>query len=133
MRILELLFLASSHFTLVGVERPHAMESVIPDEIWAQALSEAVRNAVSLSAPEADRQAGLGRYLMYRQQTRCGGDHLFGGVFRHLLESAGLQPSNGRWPRIHDLSHTFAVRALESSPTGRQRIGQHAEMKLLII
>ena len=81
---------------------------------------------------------GLGRYLMYRQEARCGGDHLFvseegralvywrvHGVFRHLLESAGLLPSNGRWPRIHDLRHTFAVRALESSPTGRQRIGQH--------
>jgi len=42
-----------------------------------------------------------------------------------LLKSAGLKPSRGRWPRIHDLRHTFAVRALESSPTGRQRIGQH--------
>jgi len=46
-------------------------------------------------------------------------------LFRTLLKSAGLKPSRGRWPRIHDLRHTFAVRALESSPTGRQRIGQH--------
>ena len=42
-----------------------------------------------------------------------------------LLKSAGLKASRGRWPRIHDLRHTFAVRALESSPAGRQRIGQH--------
>jgi integrase/recombinase XerD len=81
---------------------------------------------------------GLGHYLMYRQETRRGGDHVFvsdkgqplvywkvHGVFRTLLKSAGLKPSSGRWPRIHDLRHTFAVRALESSPTGRQRIGQH--------
>ena len=81
---------------------------------------------------------GLGHYLMYRQETRRGGDHVFvsdkgqplvywkvHGVFRTLLKSAGLKPSGGRWPRIHDLRHTFAVRALESSPTGRQRIGQH--------
>jgi integrase/recombinase XerD len=81
---------------------------------------------------------GLGHYLMYRQEARCGGDHVFvskegqplvywkvHGVFRTLLKSAGLKPCGGRWPRIHELRHTFAVRALESSPTGRQRIGQH--------
>ena len=81
---------------------------------------------------------GLGHYLMYRQEKRRGGDHVFvsdkgqplvywkvHGVFRTLLKSAGLKPSGGRWPRIHDLRHTFAVRALEASPTGRQRIGQH--------
>jgi len=81
---------------------------------------------------------GLGHYLMHRQETRRSGDHVFvsdkgqplvywkvHGVFRTLLRSAGLKPCGGRWPRIHDLRHTFAVRALESSPTGRQRIGQH--------
>jgi len=81
---------------------------------------------------------GLGHYLMHRQETRRSGDHVFvsdqgkplvywkvHGVFRTLLRAAGLKPCGGRWPRIHDLRHTFAVRALESSPTGRQRIGQH--------
>lgn len=81
---------------------------------------------------------GLGCYLMLRQEKRRGGDHVFvtdegqplaywkvHSMFRTLLKSAGLKPSRGRWPRIHDLRHTFAVRALESSPTGRQRIGQH--------
>src|SRR5258708_6162939 len=81
---------------------------------------------------------GLGHYLMNRQEARRGGDHVFvsdegqplvywkvHSMFRTLLKSAGLKPSGGRWPRIHDLRHTFAVRALESSPTGRQRIGQH--------
>lgn len=81
---------------------------------------------------------GLGQYLIHRQEAKRGGDHVFvsdegqplvywkvHGVFRTLLKSAGLQPPGGRWPRIHELRHTFAVRALESSPTGRQRIGQH--------
>jgi integrase len=81
---------------------------------------------------------GLGRYLTLRRDKRRGGDHVFvtdhgqplayrkvHRMFRTLLKSAGLKPSRGRWPRIHDLRHTFAVRALESSPTGRQRIGQH--------
>ena len=81
---------------------------------------------------------GLARYLTHRQEARCGGDHVFvsdegqplvywkvHSVFRTLLKSAGIKPSAGRWPRIHELRHTLAVRALESSPTGRQRIGQH--------
>jgi integrase len=81
---------------------------------------------------------GLGHYLIHRQEAKRGGYHVFvsdGGqplvywrvhsVFRTLLKSAGIKPSGGRWPRIHELRHTLAVRALESSPTGRQRIGQH--------
>jgi integrase/recombinase XerD len=81
---------------------------------------------------------GLGKYLTYRQLNGHIGDHVFvsdegqalvyqtvHGVFRRLLKSAGIRPNNHRWPRIHDLRHTFAVRALESSPVGRQRIGQH--------
>jgi len=81
---------------------------------------------------------GLARYLTHRQEARSGGDHVFvsgegqplvywkvHSVFRTLLKSAGIKPSGGRWPRIHELRHTLAVRALESAPTGRQRIGQH--------
>jgi integrase/recombinase XerD len=82
--------------------------------------------------------AGLGRYLVRRQEAHRGGDHVFisdegqpliywkvHGVFRTLVKSAELKSAGGRWPRIHELRHTFAVRALESSPTGRQRVGQH--------
>ena len=82
--------------------------------------------------------AGIGRYLACRQGAHHGGDHVFisdegkpllywkvHSVFRTLVKSAGLKPAGGRRARIHELRHTFAVRALESSPTGRQRIGQH--------
>jgi integrase/recombinase XerD len=31
----------------------------------------------------------------------------------------------GHRPRLHDLRHAFAVRALQAGPTGRTRIGQH--------
>jgi integrase len=81
---------------------------------------------------------GLARYLAYRQKMRRGGDHVFvsddgqplmywkvHSMFRKLLKAATIKPIGGRWPRIHELRHTFAVRALESSPTSRQRIGQH--------
>ena len=82
--------------------------------------------------------AGIGQYLAHRQAARRGGDHIFvsdegqplvywkvHSVFRTLLKSAGVHPAGGRWPRIHELRHTFAVRALEASPVGRRRIGQH--------
>jgi integrase len=82
--------------------------------------------------------AGLGCYLACRQAAHRGGDHVFisdegkplvystvHGVFRAVVKSAGFERAGGRWPRIHELRHTFAVRALESSPPGRRRIGQH--------
>src|SRR5260370_2018240 len=75
------------------------------------------------------------RYLVHSQKTRSGGDHIIfsndgqqlvywkvHGVFRTLLKSAGVKPG-GRWPRIYEPRHTFAVPALESSPTGPQRTG----------
>lgn len=50
-------------------------------------------------------------------------------VFRKLTDELGLTMSaeEGRHPgpRIHDLRHTFAVRALESCPEGRAAINQH--------
>lgn len=57
-------YLASSHLMLIGVERPQAMESVMPEDICAQALSDAVRSAPSLSAPDAERQAFRPSYAM---------------------------------------------------------------------
>ena len=82
--------------------------------------------------------AGLGRYLELRQTKKRAGEHLFVSsegqplaywkvrdVYRTLLQSTGVKPIGNRWPRIHDIRHTFAVRALESSPQGRQRVGQH--------
>lgn len=82
--------------------------------------------------------AGLRRYLTLRQRMHSGAEHVFVsnrgqrltypevyGVFLKILKSADLLSSGGRRPRLHDLRHTFAVRALESSPTGRQRIGRH--------
>lgn len=50
-------------------------------------------------------------------------------VFRRITDELGLtKPAEeGRYPgpRIHDLRHTFAVRALESCPAGRDEVRQH--------
>lgn len=35
-----------------------------------------------------------------------------GAGFRHLLLTSGIRTPDGRWPRIHDLRHAFAVHAL---------------------
>ncbi len=82
--------------------------------------------------------AGLQRYLTRRSKMHPGAQHVFISasgeplaypavhhVFRQLLKAADLLPARGRAPRLHDMRHSFAVRALESSPGGRQRIGQH--------
>jgi len=82
--------------------------------------------------------AGLQSYLRRRLREYPAADHLFVGrngqplaytavypVFGKLLKSAGILPSHRHCPRLHELRHSFAVRALESSPAGRQRIGQH--------
>jgi integrase len=83
--------------------------------------------------------AGLDRYLDQRKKTAASDNHLFVSlsgrvldrnsvekVFRGLLKTTGLtQPQGRRRPRVHDIRHTFAVRALESCPEGRDNIGRH--------
>jgi integrase len=82
--------------------------------------------------------AGLGQYLAQRRTVYSAMDHVFvddrgqpleyGTVYRvfgRLAASADLAPSRGHRPRLHELRHTFAVRALQATPAGRQRIGQH--------
>jgi integrase/recombinase XerD len=84
-------------------------------------------------------QDGLEQYLHYRRAMAGGDDHVFVslhgtrlsyGGFRKawlvVLGQAGLSPrSGGRWPRVHDIRHTFATRALESAPDRRDRIARH--------
>jgi len=83
-------------------------------------------------------QAGLDRYLTCRRHLMSNGEHVFVTddgrplryrevypAFQTILKLAGLGSVNGHRLRLHELRHTFAVRALEASPAGRQRIGQH--------
>jgi integrase len=84
-------------------------------------------------------QDGLEQYLHRRRAMAGGDDHVFVslhgtrfsyGGFRQawlvVLGQAGLSPrSGGRRPRLHDIRHTFATRALESAPDQRDRIARH--------
>lgn len=84
-------------------------------------------------------KVGLDRYLVLRRETGSADDHVFIGdhgralpyhavhsTFKTLLRKANLWPPQGcPRPRLHDLRHTFAVRALQASPSGRTRVNQH--------
>lgn len=82
--------------------------------------------------------AGLARYLQQRH-PRSGNDPVFidrpgrrlrywaaKATFNRLVTEVGIEAARGGYrPRLHDLRHTFAVRALQASPSGRAGIGQH--------
>lgn len=83
--------------------------------------------------------AALGCYLEQRRRASTVSDYVFvspkGGrlplptvskTFLHLARHAGLRAGPGTpGPRIHDLRHTFAVRALEACPHGGSPVGWH--------
>ena len=76
--------------------------------------------------------ARLGQYQAQRRTLRVATDHVFIDdhgrpleyrtayrVFGRLAESAGMALLRGHRPRPHELRHTFALRALQSTPAGR--------------
>ena len=83
--------------------------------------------------------AALERYLTPRCQVAGYDPHLFvshrGGplsyegladTFAGVVQAAGIGRDTGkRRPRLMDLRHTFAVRALESSPVTRDQVSHH--------
>jgi integrase len=87
----------------------------------------------------ATTRAALEQYLGPRQRVAGLDPHLFvtrrhgqlsrtvvTQTFHQLLTAAGIPREAGRpRPRLMDLRHTFAVRALERSPETRDQIGRH--------
>jgi integrase/recombinase XerD len=80
----------------------------------------------------------LDRYLEQRRRLAVTDDHTFlsagnrqiaygmvGYTFRGIRQSAGIAPSRTRPPRIHDLRHTFATRALEQCPLRGGAVARH--------
>lgn len=81
----------------------------------------------------------LQQYIEHRKTVAGADSHVFispsGGplrrgavyrVFRQLLKRIGLDSGSfPRRPRIHDLRHSFAVRALQRCPEDRSHVGRH--------
>lgn len=78
------------------------------------------------------------QYLEQRRRLAVTDDHVFLSAgnrrisssmveytFRRIRRLAGIAPSRARPPRIHDLRHTFATRALERCSTGREAVARH--------
>lgn len=83
-------------------------------------------------------EAALKRYLLQRQAVGGGDDHVFiskkgraltygmiNGTFHYLLKRIHLRLKPGQRARIHDLRHHYAVRALEGSTGGHDRVTRH--------
>ena len=80
----------------------------------------------------------LGRYLELRRRVAAVEDHVFISAngtripyntalraFNRILALADIAPGRARCPRMHDLRHTLATRALEQCPGDRRAIGRH--------
>ena len=80
----------------------------------------------------------LDRYLELRRGLAVTDDHVFLSAgdqriasstveytFRRIRQLAGIAPSRTRPPRIHDLRHSFATRALEQCSMRREAVGRH--------
>ena len=84
-------------------------------------------------------RTGLEQYLQKRRSYACFDDHVFVSLrrkplsvqivdkaFRTVVKQMGLSPGRGRArPTPHSFRHTFAVRALETCPDGRDSITKH--------
>ena len=84
-------------------------------------------------------QDALERYIQKRRAYTSLDDHVFVSLrrrailledaetaFHDIVEKIGLPRGTGLpRPTIHSLRHTFAVRALETCPDGRDRITKH--------
>lgn len=128
-------------FTLLAVTglRPAEAYALCRDDIAHDGLT--IRNTKfgkSRLVPIHDStRCALEHYL--EQRARIGGDdaHVFvslagrplsaclvSRLFRQLLQRAGLPDRPGR-PRVHDLRHRFATRALEACSGAREHVGAH--------
>lgn len=112
------------------------MDDVTPDGLVIRETKFRKSRLVPL---HASSDAGLREYITRRSRVAGGSDHVFvslhgrpliyqtvNAVFLALVRNLGLHPGRGhRGPRIHDLRHSFAVRALEACPVDRLEVTAH--------
>jgi integrase len=128
-------------FTLLAVTglRPAEAYALRRDDITHDGLTireTKFRKSRLVPIHDSTRTA-LEHYLEHRARTAKDDDHVFVSLARHplspcivsrtfrqLLRTAGLPDRPGR-PRVHDLRHRFATRALEACSDTRDHVGRH--------
>jgi len=109
---------------------------VMPDGILRIQRAKFGKNRLVPLHPTASN--ALNRYLEARCRLAVTDDHLFlsaggrriasstlGYTFHQVCRLAGIAPARTREPRIVDLRHTFATRALEGCSTRREAVARH--------
>ena len=124
--------------SVTGLRISEALKLTVADVTPDGLLIRETKFQKTRQAPLHDTAAaGLKRYLA-RRLPRSEADPVFVDArglplryiavketFDRLVGTTGIAPAAKRRPRLHDLRHTFAVRALQDSPTDRSRIGAH--------
>ena len=90
-------------------------------------LDDSVHRAMDAYLRERKRIGGLDDHLFVLSTGRFMSPSYLSTVFVKLARQVGLRAGPGKpGPRLHDLRHTFAVRALERSlSTNRRDVGRH--------
>ena len=88
-------------------------------------LHQTVINAVNDFLEIRRRMATITDHVFLSAENRPLSIAMADYTFRRILLTAAIVPQRARPPRIHDLRHTFATRALEKCSTQRHAVGRH--------
>ena len=122
--------------SVTGLRISEALKLTVADVTRDGLLIRETKFRKTRLAPLHDRAVlGLERYLA-RRRPRSEADPVFVDgrglplryiavkeTFDRLVGSAGIASATKRRPRLHDLRHTFAVRALQGAPVDQSRTG----------
>lgn len=122
MRVSEALSLRLSDVSAEGLtirKTKFGRSRVLPlHSTTSAALSSYIRSRRRLATESAAVFISIRRGPISKHQAQM--------MFRKVAALAGITNNEfGKRPRIHDLRHTFAVRALERCPVGRDRVERH--------
>lgn len=111
-------------------------EDMTPDGLWIRNTKFGKSRFIPLHPSAVD---GLAKYLVQRRRVAGAESHVFISIrgerlaysvvqyrFQKLVRALEFHARPGQpHPHIHDLRHSFATRALESCPEGRDAIARH--------
>jgi integrase len=112
------------------------LDDVLPDGVLQIRRTKFGKSRLIPLHPTAAK--AFDQYLEKRRQLPVTDDHVFLSAgnrriassmaeytFRRIVRLAGIAPCRARPPRIHDVRHTFATRALEQCSTRREAVARH--------